>query len=175
MRQKGRDRERERDLHQWIRVQRKKKSSRPAMTTRTCFVDSLPTNIQTHELENFFKPYGDITNILITNHLRHNSKFHYAFVKFASPTTLHKVIRSGHGKLLGKNRIRVFPAKHDTHPPNLNKKPQHPRAYTKIRAPKPSQAQTQHLRYRPLRYHRSYKEACQNTLHAGNTTLDKEP
>lgn len=125
-----------RNSSQWTKVQRRKNGGRSMVATRTCFVDSLPLDIQVQELVQIFRPYGSITNVFIPKQLRPNRRFHYAFVRFASSSSLPLAIKEEHGRPFGESSIRIFRAKHDSILPNTTQKPPYNTEQPYVRQPK---------------------------------------
>nr|CCA66179.1 hypothetical protein [Beta vulgaris subsp. vulgaris] len=152
---------------QWTVVTRKKPRTHHSQALQTCFINHLPKYITTSDLAKIFRTHGAINNIHIPES-QTNPNHLYAFVQFAYPQSLATAIRDENGRLIGKSRITVFPAKYDKRQPpprHQNTTSSHSRRQNK---------NPLHLRSAPkmafIQSGKSFKEAAEASNQKGQPT-----
>ena len=139
---------------QWTTVLRRKEKKCSTMATKTCFIDSLPINTCSYDLEKYFSPYGPISSIYIPPKLRPQRNVRYAFIKFQSSHSAEMAIKRENGRRMLSGNLNVKFAKADKQLPRTPTWQPHHRPKTFNNDPPPP---------KPLvskRDHRTYKQAC---------------
>lgn len=151
----------------WIPVRRRRPqpSTHPNLATKTIFIDFLPINTTPYDISNIFFPYGLITDIVLPEKLRPNTKHRYPFVRFYSSHSMHQSIKAENGRKVGNFTMKVNPAKTDKPSKNPKPRPSYTQKNTK------TQNRSVPLSVNPpptssLRDARTYKEVSSSPFHA---------
>ena len=170
MREKLRERNLEPLELPWQTMKRRRKPNQnPLQAIQTCFANNLPLTSNSSEIANLFKTHGAIDYIYIPA-IKEHSSTKYAFVRFQYPQSLPTTIRDENGRIVGSNRITVFPAKMDKPPPTNHKPP-------KRHLPPPPKNLPRNPQFTApsIRDSRTYKEAANNQNKKNPSTPPPNP
>nr|CCA66187.1 hypothetical protein [Beta vulgaris subsp. vulgaris] len=158
---------------QWNVVsKRKPRSPSTPKASRTCFVNFLPSTMNTTDIAAMFKIHGTVDSVYIPSG-QLKKPHQCAFVRFIYPQSLLSAIRDEHGRCLGNHRITVHHAKFDKPPDKPNHRHHNPSPlHTK---PPAFDHKTFHPTHRPAhRDSRTYKEAFSN-IHPEKSSSQSTP
>lgn len=145
----------------WIKVTRNKPTKLPLKTpsaTKTIHISHLPPDSLPSDLDNMFRKFGQILNIIIPPTQNPNPRFRYAFIRFSDPKSPLQAIRKMDGIKLEGRRLKVQIAKSEKYFPKHH-----------IHTHRNTNLHTKHIpttkNHLPpsFRDHRSYKEVSSTT------------